>query len=304
MRTAQQPAMNAAEFEERIVSWAKGQPDLKALVQIGSRAQPDAQVDEWSDWDYHLITTQPQRYLKRDWLEQIAPCWSSHIEGTARGVKKVSAVFSPGMEVDFVPLSAWQMKLVYACMRRPSLRGFFPALLLRGISNTQLVVRPGYRVVLGGEEWERRLDALNVTWPDCELTESEFAFHANAYWRHAVWVAKKIGRGELRAAMRWHHLEATEHVWILLAEEARIAGRPARPEARKAEQWLDGRRLEQTNLVTSLDQKVLARALRAQIELFEEVSRSVAQSRGFKLPDHSAVAAWLRTELDRLELRS
>jgi hypothetical protein len=292
--------MDSVQFEERIVSWARRQPDLRALVQIGSRVQPDAQVDEWSDWDYQLITTHPRRYLERSWLDEIAPCWSSHVEITARAVKKVSAVFAPGWEVDFVPLASWQMKLVYAAMRQPHLAWLYPAPLSRGIFNTQLVLRPGYRVVLGGAEWEGRLGALTVPWPPRGLAESEFAFHAAAYWRHAVWVAKKIGRGEFRAAMRWQHVEATEHVWILLAEEARIAGRPARPEARKAEQWLDARRLEQTDIASGTDQKVLARALRAQIDLFEEVSRSVAQSRGFKLPDHATVAAWLRAELDRI----
>jgi hypothetical protein len=296
--------MTPAEFEERIVSWAKGRADLEALVQIGSRVQPGAQVDEWSDWDYQLISTNPRQYLLRGWLSQIAPCWSSHVEGTERGVQKVSAVFSPGFEVDFVPLAAWQMKLVYAGMKRPSWMRLYPSVLLQGIANTQLVVQPGYRVILGGEEWERRLEALGVAWPKRLFGDTDFEFHTRAYWRHAVWATKKAARGEVRAALRWHQVESTEHLWILLAEEARIAGRPARPEARKAEQWLDARRLAQTDVVTSLDQKVLARALRSQIDLFDEVSRSVAQSRGFKLPDHAAVGAWLRSELDRIILRS
>lgn len=296
--------MNLGEFEERLVGWARVQSDIKALIQIGSRAQPRALVDEWSDWDYQLISTNPRRYLQGGWLDHIAPCWTSHVEGTERGVKKVSAVFSPGIEVDFVPLAVWQMKLVFASMRYPRMRTLYPPVLLRGISNTHLVMRPGYRVILGGVEWERRLEALNVSWPERAFSESDFGFHTGAYWRHAVWVSKKIARGELRAAMRWHQVEATEHVWSLLAEEARLAGRPARPEARKAEQWLDERRLEQTNLVASLDQRVLARALRVQIDLFEDVSRSVAQSRGFKLPDHSAVATWLRAELDRIIQRA
>jgi hypothetical protein len=107
-------------------------------------------------------------------------------------------------------------------------------------------------------------------------------------------------RGEVRAALRWLHAELAERRLTLLAEEARQAGRAARPEARKAEKWLDERRLGQTAIVTSPDQRVLARALLAEITLFEEVSRSVAQTRGFPLTDYSAVAAWLRTELNKL----
>ena len=48
-------------------------------------------------------------------------------------------------------------------------------------------------------------------------------------------------------------------------------------EALKAEKWLDAKRLEQTKVVTGTDQQVLARALLAQITLFEEVSQSVAR---------------------------
>ena len=73
------------------------------------------------------------------------------------------------------------------------------------------------------------------------------------------------------------------------------------PEARKAEQWLDGeKRLGQTAIVTDVEQQILARALLDQMDLFEEVSRNVAASRSFKLVDHSAVAAWMHAELAKL----
>lgn len=100
--------------------------------------------------------------------------------------------------------------------------------------------------------------------------------------------------------MHWLHRLISEHVYALLAEEALLAGRSSRPEARKSEQWLDAHRLKQTAITTSTDQKILAQALLAAIALFEEVSRGVAQSRGFSLPDYGPVAAWLRTQLTRL----
>lgn len=292
--------MTAQEFENRIVDWARQQPDIGALIQIGSRVQAGGHVDEWSDWDYQVITTSPARYLNQEWPAQIASCWSAHVERTERGVAKLSVVFSGGFEVDFIPLPAWQMKLVYWSMARPGLGSLYPSALRRGIANTRLVVCPGYRVVLGGAAWEQRLEALQVPWPEKTFSAGDFEFRVTAFWRHIVWVQKKVARGELRAALRWNQLEVVEHLLALLTEEARIAGRATRPEARKAEQWLDARRLQQTDIVTSLDQKVMARALLAEIALFEEVSRSVATSRGFALPDRTAVAAWLREELGKI----
>ena len=296
-RTHNNASMTAPEFEARLLAWARTLPDLEALVQIGSRVQPGAVVDAWSDWDYQLITRDPGRYHNYDWPAQIAPCWSVHLERTPRGVMKLSAVFEGGWEVDFVLLRTWQMKLVYWAMAHPGLDALYPQALRNGINYARIWSRPGCRVVLGGPAWESRLAVASISGSEEVLSTECFLFHSAAFWRHAVWVAKKILRGELRAALRWLHVELREHTYAVLAEEARLAGRAPRPEARKAEQWLDARRLAQTDIVTGTDQRGLARALLAEITLFEEVSASVAAGRGFKLPDYSAVASWLRTEL-------
>ena len=292
--------MTPQEFEARIVDWARQQPDIEALVQLGSRVQSGGEADAWSDWDYHLIVDNTSRYMNQEWLAQIAPCWCAHYEKTERGVVKLSAIFEGGLEADFVPLATWQMKLVYWAMARPGLSGLYPVALRRGIANTQLVVGPGYKVVLGGSAWEGRLAALSMAWPRRDFSLADLQFHATAFWRHAVWVQKKCARGESRAALRWQQVELTDHVYALLAEEARLADRSSRPEARKAEKWLDPRRLVQTVVETGTDPRMLARALLAQITLFEEVCQSVAGSRGWVAPDYSAVATWLRQELTKL----
>jgi aminoglycoside 6-adenylyltransferase len=293
----QLPSMTVPEFEARLVDWARAQRGIEALLQIGSRAQPGAVVDAWSDWDYQLVASDPGRYENRDWPAQIAPCWSAHLERTPRGVMKVSAIFTGGWEVDFVLLPAWQMKLVYWAMAHPGLQPLYPRALRQGIANTRLWARPGCRVVIGGPAWEKRLAALAVVWPEGGFTAGDFLFHTAGFWRHAVWTAKKILRGELRAAHRWMHLELREHTYALLAEEARLAGRTPRPEARQAEQWLDAARLRQTAITTGPGQRELARALLAELELFREVTQSVGTRHGWTVPDHTAVESWLRTEL-------
>jgi hypothetical protein len=293
--------MTSREFENRIVDWARQRSDVKALVLAGSRAGQSTGVDRWSDWDFHLISTQPKLYQNTNWLTSIASLWCAHVVKTPRNVIKVSAVFEGGFEADFVPLPSWQMKLVYSAMRHPDWAERMPLRLRDGIAETRaFLLGSGYRVLIGGREWERRLSAVKVAWPDRKMSEAIFCSHVGAFWQKAVWVAKKIARPEPRSAMHWLHILVTDHVYALLAEEARLAGRPARPEARKAEQWLAARRMTQTAIVTSLDQAILAKALFTEIVLFEETSRSVADSHGFAFPDHSQVAGWLRDELNKL----
>jgi hypothetical protein len=295
-----QRVMTPQEFEARIIDWARRQSGVEALVLAGSRAHGGV-VDEFADWDFHLISTRPTQYQCTDWLSEIAPLWCANAELTPRGVIKVSAIFEGGHEVDFIPLASWKMKMVYWAMRHPEWVKWMPTLLHRGIIETRaFLLGSGYRVVIGRNGWEKRLTALNAHWNGLQMTTEEFTTHAAAFWQKAIWLAKKIARPEPRSAMHWLHKLITDHVYALLAEEARLAGRSSRPEARKAEQWLDAKRLTQTAVETGTDQRVLARALLGQITLFEEVCRSVAGSRGWEAPDYSAVAAWLRQELGKL----
>lgn len=294
-------SMTPHEFEARIVDWVSRQPGMEALIQIGSRVQPGSLVDAWSDWDYHFIVRDLAPYQNSDWPAAIAPCWCSHYERIEDGVTKIGVIFEDGLEADFVLLTPWKMKLVYWAIAHPELRHLYPRVLLSGIYNTQRVLRPGYKVVCGGPTWEKKLAALKTPWPERTITAGDFEHTASTFWRHAVWLLKKIARGELRAAARWYTLEMFDHIYVLLAEEARLAGRRTRTEARSAERWLDVSRLRQTEITTAPDQQVMARALLAAITLFEEVSRSVAGSRGFALRDYSAVAAWLRAELSKLK---
>jgi hypothetical protein len=193
------------------------------------------------------------------------------------------------------------MKLVYWAMRFPAHADLMPGRLRRGIRETRaFMLGTGHRLLVGSPSWARRFEALQQPWPDPGLSAGEFAGQVGAFWQKSVWVCKKIARPEPRSAMHWMHGLVTEHVYALLAEEARLAGRVARPEARKAEQWLDERRQAQTAFETGPDPRTLARALLAVIALFEEVSRSVAATRGFARPDDQAVAAWLRRELTRI----
>ncbi len=283
------------------MEWALRQSDIVALVQMGSRAQVGAVADTLSDWDFHLISTQPQRYSGTDWVTEIAQPWCVSSERTPRGVIKVSAVFENGLEADFIPLASWQMKLVYWCMRYPKWGGWMPTRLRRGINDTRVILLgSGHKVLIGGKAWEQRLNALSVPWATMRMSAEEFTKHTAAFWQKAVWVAKKTARPEPRSAMHWLHKLVLEHVYAVLEEEAWLAGRRARPQALKAEKWLDETRLNQTAISTTMDQRDLARALLAELALFEDVCRSVAGSRGFLLPDYAAVAAWLRAELMKL----
>lgn len=285
--------MTAEDFPQRVEEWAHGMPGVTALFLIGSRAQAGGKVDAWSDWDFHLVVRDAARFARTGWPAQIGPVWCAHVERTERGVQKASVVFAGGIEADFVLLPAWQVRLAYRAMRYPRAAPFYPRVLREGIANLRLIAAPGCRLLVGGEEWRRHLAALAAPWPEAGLTAEDFAREVSGYWRHVAWAAKKAARGESLAAQRWHLVHGRDHLWRLLAEDARLAGRGSRPEARYAEAWLPAEDLALMRQPWPAVAGELLPRLRGEMELFRRVAARVAGARGFVLNPHEDLARWL-----------
>lgn len=205
--------------------------------------------------------------------------------------------------MDFVPLAGWQMRLVYWAMRRPKWRRFMPAKLRRGIHETRaFMLGNGWRMIKGGPQWSERLGSLSVEWPVPGMTAVRFQELQAEFWPRAVWLVKKIARGENRSAVLWLAKLNLEVVYPLLQEEARLQGRVPRPEARKAEQWLDEKRLVQTVFAAGPEPQQLAGSLLGLMGLFKDVSRSVAARLNYRLSDTSELEEWLKGELAKRQV--
>ncbi|MBI2513799.1 MAG: aminoglycoside 6-adenylyltransferase [Opitutae bacterium] len=281
----------------RISAWAASRADISALVQIGSRVQPGATPDRWSDYDFQLISTRPALYRDPAALHGLGETWVVNSQRVFGGADKLTLVFPGGVEADFVILRAVELRIAFAALRAPGLASLWPPPLKFGVRNLKIVACPGWRVVKGGAAWERRYARLGATLPWPRLDEREFRGVCAAFWAAAVWTAKKIARGELRAAQRHFHLTLVEQLWRLLEEEARDHDRAVRPEARRAESWLAPERLPQSAFATGADRATLSRALRAAAGAFEDAAATLARQRGWTPPDHSAARDWLLGEL-------
>jgi len=281
----------------RISAWAESRPDITALVQIGSRVQAGGTVDQWSDYDFQLITRRPALYRDPAALHGLGETWVVSSQRVFGGADKLTLILPGAAEADFVILSALELRIAFAALRAPGLAALWPPPLKFGVRDLRIVACPGWRVIKGGAAWERRYARLGAAVPWPRLSEREFQEVCAAFWAAAVWTAKKIARGELRAAQRHFHVSLTETLWRLLEEEARDQARPARPEARRAETWLPPERVAGTGFPTAAEPAALRRALAASAAAFAEVANALARSRGWAMPDHAAVREWLRGQL-------
>ena len=288
-----------AKWNATVAKWAHSRSDITVLVQIGSRVQPGAVVDEWSDYDYQLVTPNPTAFLSGAFARELGPCWTISAQKAFGGVIKVTAVYEDALEADFVILRTWEVALAATANRFPRSAFLWPEILRRGIEDLRCVAGRGARIIKGARRWERRYGALTPFVRP--MTQPEFLALIEAFWARAVWVAKKIERGECLAAQRAMHADLFEPTLRVLEVEALLVGAAARPEARAAERWLAATRLGALDIPTAPQRAVLFVALARIAGLFGEVSEVVSRQRGWAAPLHAEVRAWIarRVSTDR-----
>lgn len=278
----------------RVAAWAEARPDIAALVQIGSRVQPGGAADSWSDYDFQLITRRPAAYADPAVLTPIGDVWLASAQPVFGGATKLTVILADAVEMDFVVLPHWQLRVALGALRFPAAESLWPPPLRHGVRDLRIVACPGWRVIKGGPAWEARYRRLGTAVPWPPLDEPRFHALCAEFWAALVWVTKKIERGELRAAQREIHRVLLEKTWLLLENETRARGATARPEARRAETWLDPRRLAQTAIGTAPDAAGLRRSTAAIAELFADLARHQAGAHGWAHREPSALLDWFR----------
>lgn len=284
-------------WEERLAAWAAAEPGLEALVQIGSRVQPGATVDAWSDYDYQLVTRRPGRYRDGAFAREIAPCWACGAHVAFGNAVKVTAVYEGALEADFVILGALDLKVAFAAMRWPAAAPAWPRVLERGIRELRIVAGRGWRVIHGGGAWERRYARIEPL--EIVLDLEAFTELSHNFWAQAVWASKKLARGEYLAAQRGFHEHLQEAVLRVLQEQARIEGRRSYPLGRRAETWLGAGTLAALGGGTRPEAPELAAAILQAAGVFESSAAAVAAARGWPWAVDPQLRAWLGNLLVR-----
>ncbi|HEY1849351.1 MAG TPA: aminoglycoside 6-adenylyltransferase [Opitutaceae bacterium] len=274
-----------------VAAWAEGRPDIRALVQIGSRVQEGAQPDAWSDYDYHLITTEPARYRDGSFASELGPCWASGSQTAFGNSTKVTAVYGGALEADFIVVTNWEIRIALAALLLPALEPLWPPPLRAGVASLRIVAAPGWRIIKGGADWARRYRRIHAL--SAPMAHGEYLRLGGEFWTQLVWAAKKAQRGEFRASQRALHLHLIEAALRMMQEEASLEGRASGPLSRRAEEWLSPDRAAATAFASSPDRAALMAGLRRLAEAFSASSASVAKARGWPNPDRAEVRGWL-----------
>ena len=169
-------------FLAQIVAWADRQPDIRALVMTGSRARDDGSVDDASDYDVEVFTSDRAKYETDEWMAEIGDVWvylPTTRDDDDRYMMRL-VVFAGAVKVDF---AFAPLELLAEAAAAPTL--------------TPLYDR-GYRVLLDKDGVAARLPEAALRPPAGRLpTEAEFRAAVEEFWFEASHIPKLLARNEL-----------------------------------------------------------------------------------------------------------
>jgi aminoglycoside 6-adenylyltransferase len=261
---------------DRFVAWAQAQPDIRAVIVLGSRARTDRPADEWSDLDLLVITSDPSRLLAHtDWLEQLGTPWVTFLEPTAvGGGTERRVLFEGGLDVDFSPFPVEFVQQFAAHGLPPEVAG---------------VIRRGLRFVLDKDGLAASLELPLDEQPGPQPpAQDKFLNLVNDFWYHAVWIAKKLRRGELWTAKLCCDSYLKRLLLTMIEWHAGAASgwdADTWHNGRFLEQWADPRAVDELRQAFAhYDSADVQRALLSTMDLFRWLATEAAERLGYPYP--------------------
>ncbi len=270
--------VRAQKLPGAFVEWARHESSIRALVLIGSQCRESSDVasaDEFSDWDFQVVTSRPELFAQREWIE--AAGLSEPIAyvvrlGRLESASKVTVIFPEG-DLDLVLLPAGALRAAKWIFRMGL--GARLARIRPALGDLALVLSFGLRVMKGGSDWEIFLRRLVRELPSKCMDDHEVACLVEGFVADYVSTCQKIDRGELIAAQRWLHVQLAETNFRLMHELRRRRGQVSYPDARRIESLHDAASQAALAVGATLDRESLKRAVEHSAQSFREIAAAL-----------------------------
>jgi len=256
------------EFLTEIIRWADGRPDISALVMTGSRAQRDGTVDDLSDYDLEIFTSDPESYTSSDaWMSDIASVWV-YLPTTRNGLCETRLIiFEGGIKVDF---SIRAVELLQDMVR---------------FQRADELYDRGYRVLIDKKGLASQLPPSSYKSSVRRLpTEAEFEAAIEEFWFEASHIPKYLQRDDLWV-VKFRDWTMKELLLQMLEWRGSAANRDVRHIGMRMKNWIPPAEWRRINEVFGrFDAADSWRALLATLSFFREVARETADKLGYAYP--------------------
>lgn len=280
--------MSHPDLLERIVRWARADPQVRALVLTGSKAQPAATVDVLSDIDIEIVVADVAAFMARgEWWSELGEVWTTQVvpalaAAATQTYPMVGVIYAGARTVDFTVIDAHRLSDMAAA------------------GELDRVYGPGYRVLLDPDGLTEGLPKpSDEKAAPAKLTTAQLRAVADAFWFEALRVPKYLIRGELWEA-KSREWTMKQHLLVMVEWHAVVtAGYPfdGYHKGRHLSRWVDAATWQQAHEVFGRFEAADAwRALDASVQLFDRLATEAARKRDlpYPTPADEAIAAHLR----------
>lgn len=270
-----------AQITETFITRAKNDDNVRAVIQIGSRARSVEPADEWSDLDLVIVAQDITVYTQTtEWIHACGTPLLMFIEHAFDGSVERRVLFEGLLDVDFV-------------FDTP--KSFTHGLELEAVRK---IFQRGYRVLLDKDAWQTLLNEhCNIPPTPHNISNEEILNEIHDYWYHCVWMTKKLRRGELWTAMNCLNCYMRRKLLRMIEISAsRVESVDTWHNGRFLEKWADSSIVQRLQgCFGEYDVWSLTAALHCQIALYHDLASEVAMRRNLTYPTEARqqIIEWL-----------
>ncbi len=259
-----------SDIKNRILTIAKADKGVKAIIAIGSSTRSELTADDYSDLDLLIAADDTESWLYGNIPEQLGTIQISFIEPTLGGAQERRLLYENALDVDMIVFTPEQLT----------------SAIQEGVAT--LVCNRGYSVLYDTMDFKRLL-AENVS---CEikhtgLTEPEYINMVNDFCFHTVWASKKILRGELWTAKMCIDAYLKNHL-LKMIEMYSVCkyNSDVWHNGRFLDRWADDKIKESlTKCFAHYDKKEMISALFETKDLFVQLAKTTAEIIDYHYPE-------------------
>ena len=265
------------EVISQVKKWAKANNNIRVILLTGSRANPNADKDIFSDFDFTLIVKEADEMAKdSEWKKEfghIITSFNDEINRFGFSTYNRLVLYRDGLKIDF---QIWPEVVLHKILKEEKLPD---------------VLDIGYEVILDKDGYtEGLLEPSHKTYNIQKPTEEEYIYKIENFWWNTTYIVKTLWRDELFFAKymldsftRFEHLKSmidwyigVEYNWnINTGKLGRHFKKYLTPET-----WQE---VEKT--FGDADIEANWEALFSTIELFTKLAKEVGDSLGFEYPE-------------------
>jgi aminoglycoside 6-adenylyltransferase len=174
-----------SEVISMIKEWADRKPDIRAVLLTSSRANPQASLDAFSDYDFILVAKDIQPYLENErWMGdfgRVLVVYREHMQSESGFDRFVRVIqYEDGLKIDF---TLWPVGMLKRAAAEPKPPGYLD---------------DGYKVILDKDSLTEGMAAPTyLVFVPTVPTAAEYHTCVEHFFVNAPYVAKHIRRGDL-----------------------------------------------------------------------------------------------------------